>query len=730
MTYLKFLALSLFTWALVACGGANGAGPIGNSVALYISAPNSVTLAAAASSSYMIGGGVAPYTASSGNSAVATVTVSGTALSITGVAAGTAQITVLDAAGKSVSSTVTVDPSGIVGKAGSITLGLRDANNLSTLAISAAGVTTARALVLDAASAPVAGKLVSFSGDAAIIKFISPASGQVLTDANGIASVRVGPANISATGAGTLTAASSVGGVSVTGTMDYQLSAANVALNNLNLGAANVAAYGNRAVSVSATINGANSSAVPVQVSFVASCGTVSPALISTDGAGTASTTYTAGDPNCAGSNVTITASSPGASSVSGSLAVSPTVGTNLLFVSAEPALIYLTGSVGATQAIVSFKVVDASGNPLQNQSVQLALSNTATGTTLGTLGENKTVTLTSNALGVVAVPVFSGTVPSSLQVNAVLKANPGVTTNSNILTVASGRPVPSRISLMVKNLAIEGQVLDGSTTPVTVYMADRQGNPVPDGTNVNFVSSGGTMIPASCVVTGGASSCSVAIRSGNPRPMGGGGQKAGRVAILAYVSGEEDFVDANGNNVYDPGEGFTDLGNAYRDDNENGQWDLGEFFVPRAGSSTCTGGVNGKANTCDGVWGPADVRAQAIVIFASSTAVITMQTNPAIPTHQSFVVADANGNSIPTGSKIAIVTPSKIGSTCLVNSINGLVPTIDSVTFQPTPIPVPNSLLPTTVDVGLSACIKDDEVDIVVTSPSGWMSSMSFSLP
>ena len=45
--------------------------------------------------------------------------------------------------------------------------------------------------------------------------------------------------------------------------------------------------------------------------------------------------------------------------------------------------------------------------------------------------------------------------------------------------------------------LAIEGFNIDGTTTDVTLSLADRQCNPVPDGTAVNFVTDGGVMIPA-----------------------------------------------------------------------------------------------------------------------------------------------------------------------------------------------------------------------------------------
>lgn len=57
-----------------------------------------------------------------------------------------------------------------------------------------------------------------------------------------------------------------------------------------------------------------------------------------------------------------------------------------------------------------------------------------------------------------------------------------------------------------------------------------------------------------------------------------------GRVSVLAYVEGEEDFVDVSGDNIHNTNEPFNDLGRAFRDDNgnavlgANGVYDTGEF--------------------------------------------------------------------------------------------------------------------------------------------------------
>ena len=459
-----------------------------------------------------------------------------------------------------------VFPAGSTAGVATISLGLAGGGN----SILASGFTTAQATVKDANDAVVPGKLVTFTGDTALIKF-SPSSGQVLTNTSGVASIQVSPLSLSSAGASTLAANATVGTADISASFDFQLADANLGLNTLTLGTDSLPAFGSRPISVTATINGALATAVPVQVTFNASCGTAIPATVTTDASGVASTTYTASLAACAGTNVTITASAVGAVPLSGTIPVAASIASNVLFISTSQQLIYLKDSVGATQAQVTFKVVDSNGNPLQNKKLRLSLSNTATGVTLDTLGNTAPVDLSTDSTGVASVAVFSGTVPTSLNVKATLldaSNNPtSVFSNSNLLTVASGRPVQKSLSLALGKLSIEAKSRDGQETAVTLSMADRQGNPVPPGTQVNFVTESGGLQPATCFVPTTIppeSFCSVTFRSSGTRTANG------RVSILAYVDGEEDFVDGNGNNVYDSGESFTDLGWAYRDDNNS----------------------------------------------------------------------------------------------------------------------------------------------------------------
>ncbi len=587
-----------------------------------------------------------------------------------------------------------------------LTLELLNAAGATTVQVSAGSAATLRATLKDENGAVVPNRVVTFTGDAAKITF--PSGATALTNASGIALVQVNPANVLATGAGTIQASAQVGSVAVSGQIDYQLTASNLSLANLNVGSSSLAAFGNRAVSVQVNINGVAAIGSPVQVAFSASCGTIEPASASTNSSGVASVTYKAdGTQGCGGTNVVIAASTVGANPLTGNLAISLAPATNLQFVSASPTTIFLAGSGGATQSQLIFKVVNATGGALQGVDVRLSLVNTSTDVSLDTLGSQVAVVKTTDLAGQVTVPVFSGAVPSPVQVKAVLVANNSIETTSSILTVASGRAAQSRSSAALSVFSIEGFDIDGRTSVVTMSLGDRQGNPVPDGTVVNFVTEGGVMIPATCVTAGGNSQCNVSVRAQNPRPANG------IVTVLAYVQGEEDFVDANFNNKYDVGESFTDLGNAYRDDNDSGTYDAGEFTVPRSGSSTCTGGLAGRANTCDGLWGAADVRAVAKVIFASSAVSIT--TTAASATAIDLSIADLNGNSPATGSSIAGAFV-RGSTTCSVESV---VPAV-----------VTNTLTKITSRVNLKTCVSGDVIRVTVTSPTGVGSVLTVTVP
>jgi hypothetical protein len=339
----------------------------------------------------------------------------------------------------------------------------------------------------------------------------------------------------------------------------------------------------------------------------------------------------------------------------------------------------------------------------LLGQDVRLTLKTLNGGlpkASIGSIGSTAAVVTTTDGNGKVSVPVFAGTVPTNVIVNAALVSNPAVQTDSAVLAIASGRPAQARASLSIEALAIEGFNTDGTETNVTMSLADRQGNPVPDGTAVNFVTSGGVMIPPTCTtgVVPGDSRCTVKIRSQNPRVIA----HRGRVQILAYAAGEEDFVDANFNNVYDCGERWFDLNTAFRDDNESRIFDTGEFSVPRAPSpSACASASTPSPTAGDGVWGAADVRMQSTIIFATGNAVIA---GTATTTTLNLTIADGNGNSMPTGSDV-VVKPVA-------------VPGCGPAGTETYTTKIASTLAPSLISLPLINCKAGDAVFVEVTSP------------
>lgn len=80
-------------------------------IPLFATVPSAVTLATGATASFTIAGGTPPYLQSSSNTGVATANVSGNSLTISGIANGTAQVSVFDSTGTNLKVSVTVGSS-------------------------------------------------------------------------------------------------------------------------------------------------------------------------------------------------------------------------------------------------------------------------------------------------------------------------------------------------------------------------------------------------------------------------------------------------------------------------------------------------------------------------------------------------------------------------------------------------------------------------------------------
>jgi hypothetical protein len=238
--------------------------------------------------------------------------------------------------------------------------------------------------------------------------------------------------------------------------------------------------------------------------------------------------------------------------------------------------------------------------------------------------------TLTSNALGQVAVRVNSGTLPTPIRVSARLAASPSIATVSSNLSVAVGLPSQLNFSMSQATRNIEGYNIDGTVNTYQIIAADRSGNPVPAGTSINFVTEGGQVeaVKQTQLVSGIARTIANFV-SAEPRPVDG------RVTITAYALGEESFLDLNGNNAYDTNEPFQDLGNVFKDRNFDGSFDrIQDEFIPLTinNSNSCTvpgnnlllldASIPSVPGTCDATWsgaGQVYVRRAAETVLSTS---------------------------------------------------------------------------------------------------------------
>lgn len=550
-----------------------------------------------------------------------------------------------------------------------VTVTLTDVTSgATTNSISLGSTVKATATVLDGNKKPVANAIVGFAIQPADLITISPASASILSDANGLASVQLSPASISSAGAGTITATSTVDATSASGSVNFSVGAANVGLSGLSTTTASLSPYGTTGVTV--TITGVPTS-LPVTVEFTSICAssgkaTLTPSVQSVNGVATAN--YT--DNKCATTD-TITATVAGTSvSSSIDLMVVAPLAASIQFISATPETIVLkgTGSAGFQEAsLVKFKVVDNNNQAVANAKIKLYLS-LDTG---GILLDSKAATSLENAIpktttenGEVQVSVQSGTVPTSVWVIAKVE-DIDISTQSNKLTISTGRPAQDRFSLSRETFNIEGLNYDGETTNVTARASDRLGNPVPDGTTINFIA-GGAQIAPSCQTIAGA--CSVTFSSGNPRLNGS-------IGILAYTVGEESFDDSgtaatSNNNIFDPNEPFTNLGNAFLNaDGRGASYDSTadqQIIFDPANLSSCGNAMpispfaEAVLDTCDNKWGSAHVRGTINILlsgsFADSITDISTVVNPSnkcIST-TTFTLKDVNGNAMPFDTSIA----------------------------------------------------------------------------
>ncbi|MGQ9424779.1 hypothetical protein ACXYTJ_02380 [Gilvimarinus sp. F26214L] len=240
------------------------------------------------------------------------------------------------------------------------------------------------------------------------------------------------------------------------------------------------------------------------------------------------------------------------------------------VFVGAEPPQLHLRGMGGQQTSAVTFQLLDRSGLPIANDAVTFSLSRDSGGVALepDRDGNPTSETVYTDDSGNAMVHLVSGTVQGPIQVIAKHDRTGGEGRSRNIV-ISTGLPASDRFNISLSDYAPTGAAYtDGIPVEVTIRGADQYGNPAFDGTEVSFRSLESGMIPPSCTLEGGACTVSWTSLNGDNTPWDG------RITLLAFTNGAEYFKDENDNGIYDQGEDFTDLSEAWADFDENGQFD------------------------------------------------------------------------------------------------------------------------------------------------------------
>ncbi|MCE2028471.1 hypothetical protein [Sessilibacter corallicola] len=368
--------------------------------------------------------------------------------------------------------------------------------------------------------------------------------------------------------------------------------------------------------STTLTINFVDSDGDPVDMSqnvtFSSECVAMGLSVLSTDNLDTTmngfgTVTYTAD--GCNGEDL-ITASSilPDGTTAfaTATITVEPDTVLSIEFVSATSTNLSLAGVGGNQTSILTFRLEGALGANIVGESVSFAVDSQNLGPNSGGAQlAPGTETDISSADGTVSTVLQSGTNAGNIRVIATHDATQ-VNAQSDSIVVSSGLPIQRSFSLSASSLNPNRSAsLDNVGVMVTILAADQFGNIVAEGTQVNFFAECGTIEP-SCMITD-EGNCTVTWLS-NTQSQSIADQ---RCSILAFTEGVESFVDLNANSVYEASDTFNvdpvmtpsgrlvadDLGEPFVDNNEDGQWQLGERFMDR------TTGVTNQYDMGNGLW-------------------------------------------------------------------------------------------------------------------------------
>lgn len=498
---------------------------------------------------------------------------------------------------------------------------LTDPNGNITRTITSAGA-SATVKVTDKSGNPVSNALVLFQAEGVTF---GTSNSTVLTNEKGEATISVKPSDSTNTGSYQLTATVNYNDLEeTTPGYNFSLQSIQVSLTEFALSSTNLDSGGNTNITLKTKDAINNVYQNDITVNFDASCGSFDSSSVVSSNQGDVTTTYKAIDDNgnlCAGTQtITATPANNPANKQTKTISIAGVEANSMVYTTTEKVQLGASDSGSSSSGQIEFTVY-ANGRPAANQQVEISKVYAPADFSFVTLNNQTAKTVTSDSQGKVVVNLYPGALPGPVEIKATLKLNGSLTSIfalSKDVSVATGRATQNGVSISLSKNVLANNV-DGDTATIKASLVDRVGNPVPDGTVVSFVSEGGRVTP-NCVTTDG--DCEVEYRTQKPRPVDN------RVTVIAYVEGDKDYIDKDGDNQFSTGDILThNIGDFFRDDNENNKYDseAGEFVYRRgAFGATCAPSSNYQPNipnTCNNKL-PAILRYQFILGLASDSPV------------------------------------------------------------------------------------------------------------
>lgn len=457
---------------------------------------------------------------------------------------------------------------------------------------------TASVKVTDAKGEPISGALVKFGTDALVSSVIfGNTNGTVLTNADGLASMTLKAVDPSDTGSYSLSATVTSNDVSASSpAYFFSLQSANLIFDAVRL-EQNSLPYGG-STNITGLVKNSETmeSQKDVEVSFAASCGTVSNATTNVLGF---RATYNAG--TCEGAQTIVATIGESGATVRlpvtinqrtelGALGIRCISGDTPNFPDSSTGAgandcpkdisLGVLGSTLPSVRTVEFLVSKDGNKPFANERVKVELLSAPNDFGIGRAGNQQPLTLITDAAGRIKVSLYAGNaIANNIRLRATLISRVDVTATFEKIRVVDSVPTQEKFTVTPsKNVLAATETTTSTTNPIrrlndstalNVIARDGDNNFV-NGSTINFIAEGGTLSSNTCVINNGR--CSVTLST-----AGGVLPNDRRVTVLAYTTGEieeKDVIKSKAlNNINNNG--------IFLDENENGMPDDNEFKLP-----------------------------------------------------------------------------------------------------------------------------------------------------